>query len=150
MCTRRYRSSIAESMPIRQLKRCFTPRPKPRLRRKEILNRCLYRQVKRRKKMASNALKGRGKQSVVGLAKVPELKQDRASEVQLSVQPEDPSISVGETQKFIVTDSELSSKNPTAVAVVWNSSDLTVATIDSDTGIATGRGVGVATISAAS
>src|SRR6266851_5601002 len=95
---------------------------------KKIQTAAFTRQEKRRRKMANNPSKGRGKN----------LQDDGydGTPVDINVLPEDPSQAIGLPQQFTAQGVDANGKKGGAPNVSWNSSDTTVATIDSN-GLAT-------------
>lgn len=92
--------------------------------------------------MANNPNKGRGKHlQDEGYDGIP---------VDINVLPEDPSLAIGQTQQFTAQACDANGKKGVAANVFWDSSDPTVATIDSQTGLASCVGEGSTTITAAS
>jgi|GEM_PF-1859615 len=68
----------------------------------------------------------------------------------VSISPAAATVTVGNTQSFIATVKDANGTPLTGRTVVWSSSNLTAATVNSTNGLATGIAAGVATITATS
>jgi uncharacterized protein YjdB len=129
------------------------------LRHDDFETAAFIRQEKRRRKMANNALKARGKR-VVSMEEVPQpnnrhlgkaqltLHQDNDSDDRaprpIDILPKNPWVAAGLRQKFTATEAGVPAD------VYWESSDPTIAKIDPETGWATGLKVGSVAITATS